>query len=112
MRTQTMNKYYHTLELHKIIEMLKEQAGNEETKRMIAELEPVSDEEKVKEYCARFDAALADYNRTLGQPFTIEASYGYELVTPTMGELIDKYIDMADQKMYLRKKAKYAGRDA
>lgn len=75
-------------------------------------LAPDYDEKKAKEYCERFDAALVNYNQTLGQPFTIEASYGYELVTPIMGELIDKYIDMADQKMYLRKKAKYAGRDA
>ncbi len=42
-----MNKYYKTLELHKIMDMLSEQAANDETKRMIAEIEPVSDLEKV-----------------------------------------------------------------
>ena len=43
-----MNKHYKTLELHKIMDMLAEQAGNEETRRMIGSLEPVSDIEKVK----------------------------------------------------------------
>lgn len=43
-----MNKYYRTLELHKIMEMLSEQASNAETKRMIAELEPETDIEKVR----------------------------------------------------------------
>ncbi|MBQ7783524.1 MAG: endonuclease MutS2, partial [Oscillospiraceae bacterium] len=43
-----MNKHYKTLELHKITDMLAEQAGNEETRRMIGSLEPVSDIEKVK----------------------------------------------------------------
>lgn len=43
-----MNKYYKTLELHKIIDMLTEQAGNDETRKMISQIEPVSDEEMVK----------------------------------------------------------------
>lgn len=43
-----MNKYYKTLELHKIMGMLTEMASNDETKRMISELEPVSDIDKVK----------------------------------------------------------------
>ena len=32
-----MNKHYKTLELHKIMDMLAEQAGNDETLRMISE---------------------------------------------------------------------------
>ncbi|MGN0642335.1 MAG: endonuclease MutS2 [Huintestinicola sp.] len=43
-----MNKYYKILELHKIMDMLTEQASNEETKKMISAIEPVSDLEKVK----------------------------------------------------------------
>lgn len=43
-----MNKYYRTLELHKILDMLTEQASNEETKKMIAKLEPNSDIDAVK----------------------------------------------------------------
>ncbi len=31
----TMNKYYHTLELHKILEMAENQASNEKTKEMV-----------------------------------------------------------------------------
>ena len=43
-----MNKHYKTLELHKIMDMLAEQAGNDETLRMISELEPVTDIDKVR----------------------------------------------------------------
>ena len=43
MRIIKMNKHYKTLELHKIMDMLAEQAGNDETLRMISELEPVTD---------------------------------------------------------------------
>ena len=44
-----MNKHFETLELHKILDMLSEQAGNDETRRMIAALEPETDTDKVKE---------------------------------------------------------------
>lgn len=43
-----MNKYYKTLELHKIIEALEHEASNEKTKEMIRNIEPVSDLEEVK----------------------------------------------------------------
>lgn len=48
MRIIKMNKHYKTLELHKIMDMLAEQAGNDETLRMISELEPVTDIDKVR----------------------------------------------------------------
>lgn len=53
-----MNKHYKTLELHKILDMLSEQAGNDETRRMIAELEPETDIEKVKESLKKTEDAF------------------------------------------------------
>ena len=35
-----MNKYYKTLELHKVLKMLADLAANEKTKQMALELEP------------------------------------------------------------------------
>ncbi|MCM1577761.1 MAG: endonuclease MutS2 [Ruminococcus sp.] len=43
-----MNKYYKTLELHKILEMLKEQASNERTKELAGELSPLAHIDKVQ----------------------------------------------------------------
>lgn len=68
------------------------------------------DEEKAEAFCKRFEEELANYNRMLKQPFDICASYGYELFIPAQGELIDKYIDRADERMYTKKKNKYAER--
>ena len=53
-----MNKHYKTLELHKILDMLSEQAGNDETRRMIAELEPETDIGKVKESLKKTEDAF------------------------------------------------------
>ena len=38
-----MNKYYKTLELDKILEMLANEASNEKTKQMALEIEPSFD---------------------------------------------------------------------
>ena len=43
-----MNKYYESLELHKILEMLAEEASNERTRQAALSLEPVTDLEAVK----------------------------------------------------------------
>ncbi|MDE5741919.1 MAG: endonuclease MutS2 [Oscillospiraceae bacterium] len=43
-----MNKYYTSLELHKILEMLSEEASNELTKEMTLSLEPQTDVDKVR----------------------------------------------------------------
>jgi DNA mismatch repair protein MutS2 len=43
-----MNNYYNSLELHKILEMLAEEASNAGTKEMALALEPCTDTEKVK----------------------------------------------------------------
>lgn len=53
-----MNKHYKTLELHKILDMLSEQAGNDETRRMIADLEPETDIDKVKESLKKTEDAF------------------------------------------------------
>ncbi len=53
-----MNKYYKTLELHKILSMLEEQAGNDETKRMIRELEPSTDAQLVRTELRKTDDAF------------------------------------------------------
>lgn len=66
------------------------------------------DREKAEAYCKRFEEALIRYNLMLGEDFAINASYGYELHIPSKGELLEKYIDKADKKMYIQKKIKYA----
>ncbi len=43
-----MNKYYGSLELHKILEMLADEASNERTREMALSLEPETDLDKVK----------------------------------------------------------------
>ncbi len=43
-----MNKYYTSLELHKILEMLADEASNELTKEMALSLEPISDLDTVR----------------------------------------------------------------
>lgn len=62
-----MNKYYYTLELHKILEMLSEQAANEETKNMISRLEPESNLEKVKRELKKTEDAF-DLSVKFGTP--------------------------------------------
>ncbi len=68
------------------------------------------DEEKAESFCRRCEERLAYYNEILRQPFTVSASFGYEVFVPTSEDVIDKYIDRADTKMYLKKNAKYAER--
>ena len=57
-----MNKHYKTLELHKIMDMLAEQAGNDETLRMISELEPVTDIDKVRTELKKTGQVLLSVN--------------------------------------------------
>ena len=62
-----MNKHFETLELHKILDMLSEQAGNDETRRMIAALEPETDTDKVKESLKKTEDAF-DLSVKFGTP--------------------------------------------
>lgn len=63
-------------------------------------------QEDASAFCKRFETLLLQYNETLGQPFPINASYGYEIIVPGEGDIIDKYIDRADNRMYQQKKEK------
>lgn len=53
-----MNKYFETLELHKILEMLMGEASNEKTKEIIKNLEPITDIDKVKNEINKTTEAL------------------------------------------------------
>ncbi len=54
-----MNKYLKTLELNKILEMLSEEASNEETKRMALALRPETDLERVRYENLKTNQALS-----------------------------------------------------
>lgn len=60
-----MNDYYKSLELHKILEMLCDEASNTRTKEMISELSPVADLDKVKHEMKKTEDA-----------FTLSVKYG------------------------------------
>jgi len=62
-----MNKYYTTLELHKILEMLSAEASNEETKRMALALEPDTDTDNVKREIKKTSDAF-DMSAKYGTP--------------------------------------------
>lgn len=62
-----MNKYYTTLELHKILEMLAEQASNEETKRLALALEPDTDVDTVRREVRKTSDAF-DLSAKYGTP--------------------------------------------
>lgn len=69
-----MNKYYTSLELHKILEMLSEEASNELTKEMALSLEPTSDLYTVKQEIKKTSDA-----------FDLSVKYG----TPSFGNFKD-----------------------
>lgn len=54
-----MNDYYKSLELHKILEMLCDEASNSRTKEMIMELSPVADLDKVKREMKKTEDAFS-----------------------------------------------------
>ena len=53
-----MNNYYKSLELHKILEMLSDEASNSHTKEMALELSPCTDLEKVKKEMKKTEDAF------------------------------------------------------
>ncbi|MGN1135463.1 MAG: endonuclease MutS2 [Oscillospiraceae bacterium] len=53
-----MNNYYKSLELHKILEMLSDEASNSRTKEMALELTPCTDLDKVKEEMKKTEDAF------------------------------------------------------
>lgn len=60
-----LNDYYKSLELHKILEMLCDEASNTRTKEMINELSPIADLDKVKREMKKTEDA-----------FTLSVKYG------------------------------------
>lgn len=66
-------------------------------------------DEDAKMFCKRLEESLRQCNEKSNLPFKIGASYGYEMIVPKEGDGIDKYIDMADNRMYQQKRAKYIG---
>lgn len=53
-----MNKYYETLELHKVLELLSNECSNEKTKKMALEIIPSDDIDEVKREAAKTNSAL------------------------------------------------------
>ncbi|MGN0622955.1 MAG: endonuclease MutS2, partial [Oscillospiraceae bacterium] len=53
-----MNKYYETLELHKILELLSDECSNEKTKQLALEIEPSCDLLTVQREIAKTSCAL------------------------------------------------------
>lgn len=53
-----MNNYYKSLELHKVLEMLSDEASNSRTKEMALELSPCTDLEKVKKEMKKTEDAF------------------------------------------------------
>ena len=53
-----MNNYYKSLELHKILEMLSDEASNSRTKEMALALSPCTDLEKVKKEMKKTEDAF------------------------------------------------------
>lgn len=60
-----MNKYYKTLELHKVLKMLAGFAANEKTKQMAMELEP----------CTEYDEVCREIDKT-SQAFNLSVQFG------------------------------------
>ena len=53
-----MNKFFETLELHKILEMLANETSNCKTREMALEIEPINDANWVKNEIHKVDEAL------------------------------------------------------
>lgn len=66
-----MNKYYKTLELHKVLEMLASCTSNETTKKMALEIEPCCDCEEVKREISKVSQAFELSVRFGTPPFSV-----------------------------------------
>lgn len=62
--------------------------------------------EDAASYVERLQAILEETNERLQKPYKISASHGFEVGIPVAGESLMHYIDIADKKMYMRKKKK------
>ena len=68
-----MNKYYHSLELHKILGLLSEYCSNEFTRKKALELEPSNDIDFVKNEITKTSTAL-ELSIKYGTPVFINIS--------------------------------------
>lgn len=55
-------------------------------------------------YGRRLEDLLRKSNERLQRPYKISVSYGFEVGIPELGESLMHYVDIADKKMYVRKK--------
>ncbi|MBR1855037.1 MAG: GGDEF domain-containing protein [Lachnospiraceae bacterium] len=63
-------------------------------------------ESDARAFCARLEEQIRRINEKLQEPFSVEISYGYEIVHPGKRDHIDRFIDEADNLMYNNKKRK------
>lgn len=62
-------------------------------------------QEDAEAYGKRLEKLLEQASERLQKPYKISVSYGYEVGVPKRGESLLHYVDMADKRMYVRKKA-------
>ena len=60
-----------------------------------------TDSREPDEFAVKLDKAVAEYNKTHSNPYTVGVSYGWVVLPVKKGmNDLDEYIDLADQKMY------------
>lgn len=59
-----------------------------------------ADESYTKEYEAKFNAYLDEWNKNSGKPYEVSASIGIVVCTPSTEQTLDQCIKEADDKMY------------
>jgi len=68
-------------------------------------------DDKVKDWKARFERRLAEISENSGKPYKMEVSLGSEITVLKNIDELPTLFDEADHKMYLHKKAKRAGQN-
>lgn len=63
-------------------------------------------DEDAAAYCKRLEELIEKANVEAAKPYRISTSYGYEVIFPCVGDTLDGYVDMADEKMYTNKREK------
>lgn len=63
-------------------------------------------QEDAEAYAGRLERLMEELNKTLNRPCRIGISYGYEVITPKVGEQLKHYVDVADKRMYRNKVSK------
>lgn len=61
-----------------------------------------------KNYIARFQQYLDDFNKTSGLPYQISASLGYSLVTASGSQSLEFYVKLSDDRLYEQKRSRKA----